>query len=190
MPLTRYLSVEVNEMWSRIVPAAMLMMALAQGCAVDAEESPASAADDAGGAGGTGTALCEGCGGLGGEATAAPTFEEVVQTAFVATGCVTGCHDSKGYGGLSLSHTRGQVPDADLAYAALVGAISGSKECKGQPLVVPGAPEQSLLWLKMAAELDVPGIEVCGASMPKGTKHITEADLDLVEDWILAGAQR
>lgn len=177
-------------MWNRVTGALLALSVLGLGCAVDAEDGDSSSTEEGeGGAGGAGEP-CPDCGGAGGAAPSGPTFDEVFEVAFVTTGCVYGCHDETARGGLTLSPTESAAPDANLAYAALVGVVSSSESCGGQPLVVPGVPEQSLVWLKMAAELGVPGIEVCGAPMPKGTDQISQADLDLVEQWILAGAPR
>lgn len=56
---------------------------------------------------------------------------------------------------------------------------TGTGLCDGQPLVVPGDPEASLLWRKVA-----PGVEVCGNKMP-GPQGLPPEQAELIRTWIL-----
>jgi hypothetical protein len=78
-------------------------------------------------------------------------------------------------------HT-GDEGDVEAAYAALVGPTSVSKGCTGHPLVVPGKPEESLLYVKLTAT------PPCGARMPFGNGALPEAQIEMVRSWIAAGA--
>lgn len=66
---------------------------------------------------------------------------------------------------------------ADL-YTTLTTRSSG-----GYAYIVPGDPEQSLLWLKVAE-----GTAPYGARMPLRLDPLSEAQLTQVRDWITAGA--
>jgi hypothetical protein len=79
-------------------------------------------------------------------------------------------------------HT-GTEGDVAAAYAALVGQTSTSKDCAGKSLVVPGKPEESLLYTKLTAT------PPCGARMPFGGGALPEAQLEMVRSWIAAGAK-
>jgi hypothetical protein len=106
------------------------------------------------------------------------TFARVYDEVLVPTGCTTGtCHGS-GAGHLVLT-------TADISYERLVNVPPFDMTC-GTPLrVLPGDPDQSRLWRKVA-----PGIEVCGAKMPKGRPALTDTQAELVKRWIAAGAPR
>jgi hypothetical protein len=56
--------------------------------------------------------------------------------------------------------------------------------------VVPGDPDHSLLYLKLQAKVQGLINAVCGDPMPQSDMYlpITQAQLDAVHDWILAGA--
>lgn len=71
--------------------------------------------------------------------------------------------------------------DIQTAYAALMGA-TGHGDCESMPYIVPGDPSTSLLYLKLD------GIPPCGSRMPLGGSQLSQADLDMVHSWILAGA--
>ena len=72
--------------------------------------------------------------------------------------------------------------DQATAYAALVGPVSASSRCMGRPLVVPGHPESSLLYLKLSPN------PPCGNRMPLGGTPFTDVQLEMVRSWIAAGA--
>jgi hypothetical protein len=76
----------------------------------------------------------------------------------------------------------GAEGEVHTAYAALVGQTSVSKDCAGKALVVPGKPEESLLYTKLSAT------PPCGAEMPFGGGALPEAQVEMVRSWIAAGA--
>lgn len=78
-------------------------------------------------------------------------------------------------------HT-GDEGDVAAAYAALVGQTSISRDCAGKSLVVPGKPEESLLYTKLTAK------PPCGARMPFGGGALPDAQIEMVRSWIAAGA--
>ena len=71
------------------------------------------------------------------------------------------------------------------AYAALVGVASVSAKCgsTGKKLVAPGEPSSSLFYLKCVAS------PACGDRMPQGSTPLTDAQLEMIRSWILAGAK-
>ncbi|HEY4181855.1 MAG TPA: hypothetical protein VGM90_33660 [Kofleriaceae bacterium] len=74
--------------------------------------------------------------------------------------------------------------DQTTAYPALMD-ISHSAKCGDTyTLIVPGDPDASLVYQKLA--LDPPP---CGDRMPLGNDAISKTKLKLVRDWILAGAK-
>jgi hypothetical protein len=72
--------------------------------------------------------------------------------------------------------------DAAETYAALLSTTSTSDACAGRSVVVPGDPEQSLLFLKIA------GQPPCGNRMPLGGSALTTAQVEMIRSWIAAGA--
>lgn len=149
------------------------------------------------GAGGAGEAEAPGGGGggTGGDLSACtgtdvPTFDAVFEQLLVGRGCVHGCHDASSAGKLTLKPTEQGPADIEAAFAALIGATSTTSECGTWERVVPGAPSESLLWRKLAAEIPGSGVTTCGESMPKGAQQIDAADVDLVCRWIAGGAER
>ncbi len=73
--------------------------------------------------------------------------------------------------------------DQAAAYAALVAQPSTSAMCGGMELVVPGDPDRSLLYLKLA------GTPPCGDPMPLAGAALTATQLRTVRTWIVDGAQ-
>jgi hypothetical protein len=109
------------------------------------------------------------------EAEPGPRFAAIYKPVFVDGGCTNGyCHGGSG----SLS-----MRTAEAAYAALVGVRAGGADCAGAVRVVPGRPQDSLLWRKVA-----PGVTACGSKMPAGRESLAGPQLDLVRRWIEAGA--
>ena len=130
----------------------------------------------------------------------------VILCALVVTGCAPTSPPAtftEVYAAMFPLHTPGQCnychnrPPNDLsngmldtgdtraaAYAALVGPRSTSAMCGGDgyALVVPGSPETSLLYLKVA------GSPPCGDPMPQGGSALPEAQVEMIRSWIAAGA--
>ncbi|MFO0744861.1 MAG: hypothetical protein U1F43_04185 [Myxococcota bacterium] len=96
----------------------------------------------------------------------------------------TFCHGTRlPRGGFSLG------VDAESAYAALVDVPASNDLCTDPPhtRVVPGHPEQSLLYEKLS------GTQDCGDPMPSPNGEInpvpfTPEQLETVRSWIAAGA--
>lgn len=101
-----------------------------------------------------------------------PTFTDVY--AVISAQC-SPCHTGGGMfsGDLNMSTQA-------LAHADLVGvtATCGS----GNVRVIPYDSRSSLLWRKVAA------VDLCGARMPNGRTGLPMAQIDLIRDWIEAGA--
>jgi hypothetical protein len=80
-----------------------------------------------------------------------------------------------------------RLVDADVAYDALIDVASPN--CPGMVRVIPGRPEDSLLWRKVAH-----GEPVCGFKMPPqcfvDDCGIADDEAELVHAWIAAGAPR
>ncbi|MCY0989112.1 hypothetical protein OV203_18390 [Nannocystis sp. ILAH1] len=113
---------------------------------------------------------------------AAPSFAEVYESVFMQRGCLSNyCH-----GG---TQTELVMSDEAVAYANLVGSAATEASCDLSVRVVPGAPEESVLWRRVRpAALDAG--DMCAAKMPLGTMGLEEAEAQLVYDWIAAGAPR
>jgi hypothetical protein len=85
----------------------------------------------------------------------------------------------------------GDNPDAGLnllgegTYERLLTASSQKPD---MPLITPGDPTKSYLWLKITADTD----NIVGAPMPidplQGTRKLTEAELGDIQTWITNGA--
>jgi hypothetical protein len=74
----------------------------------------------------------------------------------------------------------------DISYANLVGKKARLQPCdkKGQVLVVPGDPNASLLYRKLA------NTQNCGGEMPLSSSgQLTAAELEIVASWIAGGAK-
>lgn len=124
------------------------------------------------------------------ESTNEATFTSVYLDVFCHVSCTNPyCHGSSGaWGNMDLSSS------IEIAYANLVGHRTGTDvpadgraTCRNSDLlrVVPGAPEQSLLYLKIT------GKAPCGTVMPPPDSDyslLTEAQIDHIRRWIEAGA--
>ncbi|MCO4762561.1 MAG: hypothetical protein KC502_13705 [Myxococcales bacterium] len=114
----------------------------------------------------------------------APSWSEVHKKIIIDNSCNNGyCHGGSA-GALSLSG------DAKKDHAALLAGKSndkGASKCSAAEFVVPGKPEQSLLWLK----LDAGAVHGCGKKMPPSSngKGLDPASSNLLKAWIAAGAK-
>jgi hypothetical protein len=90
-------------------------------------------------------------------------------------GCLTvACHEGPtAVGSVDLAPGR--------AYAELLGRGARAGPCAGQPLVLPGDPDASVLWKRLA------GSE-CGGRMPLGSPLLPAGELDAIRTWIAEGA--
>jgi hypothetical protein len=145
--------------------------------------APATAPANA--AGSTTSAAGAGSGSAGAAASSDPatTWSEIFDMMFpMATNarCIA-CHanpaNDVGNGNLHMGS------DKDSAYAALVGPSSSSSRCMQRPLVVPGQPEMSLLFIKVSES------PPCGSRMPIGGTPFNAAQLEMIRSWIAAGAK-
>jgi hypothetical protein len=69
----------------------------------------------------------------------------------------------------------------DRAYPELLTRRARAGRCGGQPLVVPGDPDASVLWKRV-------GGAACGASMPLGSMPLPAQAVDAIRAWIAEGA--
>ncbi|WP_170136278.1 hypothetical protein [Nannocystis exedens] len=111
---------------------------------------------------------------------AAPSFTEVYESIFMTNGCLAGyCHGNMA-GELLMT-------DEATAHANLVEVESSQVTCGLHVRVVPGAPEESVLW-RHVRPIALDEGDVCAAKMPAGSMGLGEADAQLVYDWIAGGA--
>ncbi len=112
----------------------------------------------------------------------AVSFDTLYETVFKPSGCTSGyCHGG-GSGGM-------QLQSAEQSYAEMVGVEATTAECEVTQRVVPGEPEQSMLWLRVQP-LAEGGTADCGNKMPQGSEGLSSEDAKLVYDWIKAGAKQ
>ena len=97
------------------------------------------------------------------------TFERVQTTVFDLSCASSGCHGGSAWPGLS----------AGEAYGSIVGVES----TQGLPLVYPGRPDSSYLYLKL-----LPDAPISGGRMPLGGPYLDPATLEIVRAWIEGGA--
>ena len=106
------------------------------------------------------------------------TFEAIQTVVFERHGCTQDvCHGSARQGGLDLR------PEA--AYASLIETPSlGSSLAR----IVPGSPDRSYFFHKLAASTRPGSFEIAGSPMPSGLPALSENELEAVRIWIKAGA--
>ena len=116
---------------------------------------------------------------------AAPGFRQLHASVFDKSCASSACHSGeKGVANLSFS-------DVESAYEHLLGSqpTLGSATLGGLGLVVPGEPEKSLLYLKMARKAEELEAQDLGAAMPIATgQKAGPKTLDAIRRWIEAGA--
>lgn len=110
---------------------------------------------------------------------AGPSFTEVFEAIFLEHGCTSGyCHGG-GAGGLDMT-------DEATTYANMVDVAATTAVCGLSVRVVPGAPEESVLWVRSRpAALDD---EPCAPKMPQGSTGLPDAEAALLNAWIAGGA--
>ncbi len=108
------------------------------------------------------------------------SFTAVYEQVLLPNGCTAGYCHGMGAGGLELT-------DEATSYANLVEVNAAAAVCGQSMRVVPGSLEESILWYRVrpAALDDVPA---CASKMPQGSMGLSEADAQLVNDWIAGGA--
>lgn len=151
------------------------------GSSQDASETGAPTGDSSGDGGTTEASSSTTASETSETGVAAPTFSEIHATIFAAQGCLSNyCH-----GGMA--HDP-ELLDEATAYANLVGVAASQASCGMSVRVVPGAPEESVLWLRVRPSALDDG-EMCGAKMPLGSPGLGDADARRIYDWIAAGAR-
>ena len=118
----------------------------------------------------------------GGDGAVAATFTNVYDNV-IAKRC-TGCHTTPT--GDGITEGKLDMTTKALAFTNLVGAPAAGPECVGKQVrVVPGKPDDSLLYLKVSLDDPAP----CDKKMPQVGAPLSQADVDLIESWINAGAK-
>ena len=108
------------------------------------------------------------------------SFTEIYEQIIMPQGCNSGyCHGG-GAGGLTMT-------DEATSYANLVEVDAMSMACSAAVRVVPGAPEESVLWLRARPAALDEGMP-CASKMPEGSEGLSDADGQLLYDWIAGGA--
>lgn len=128
----------------------------------------------------TGSASSSGDPGTGETGVAEVRFGDIYEQVILANGCNSGYCHGDGAGELEMT-------DEATTYANLVD-VSATKAACGQSVrVVPGSLEASILWYRVRpAALDEG--PACAPKMAPGTMGLTEAEAQLVRDWIVGGA--
>jgi hypothetical protein len=110
----------------------------------------------------------------------AVTFMAIYEQVILPNGCNAGyCHGG-GAGGLEMT-------DEATTYANLVEVAASTAVC-GQTLrVSPGSLAESILWYRVRP-VALDGGDSCAPKMPMGSMGLTEAEAQLVDDWISGGA--
>lgn len=110
-----------------------------------------------------------------GAAPIAPTFRQVYT--IIAADC-SPCHTAENDGDLDMSSRQ-------LAFENLVNEGASGSACAGggRVRVVPGDAEESLLVQKLE------GTQDCGGRMPRGRTALPTASIDVIKEWIEAGAK-
>ena len=109
----------------------------------------------------------------------AASFDSIQQSIFTPHCLSAGCHNST-------DQANNLVLEPGAAYANLVSArcFNQAAQTAGLLRVVPGDPDHSFLLIK----LTLAGASTLGSSMPLNQSPLAPADIDLVRNWILAGA--
>ena len=97
------------------------------------------------------------------------TFSMIQEQILGPSCALSGCHADFEFPRLSSSQ----------AYESIVGVMSSS----GQPLIDPGEPTTSYLYLKVIGDESIGG-----GIMPRGGPRLSAARIELLRSWIVAGA--
>lgn len=182
-----------RERWRRSRAAWGALLALCAGCSSESPGSaqvagspaPVMSAAESGTPGAVSaaepSAAVSGSAGAGASGSGKLSFAADVYERVIRARCGQ-CHsDAPSFGGLAM------FPGAMTAYSNLVGVPAGSEagyQCRNSGLarVEPGAPERSLLYLKLTAP-------PCGSKMPPAAfGQVTSEQVELVRQWIAEGA--
>jgi len=102
------------------------------------------------------------------------TFARVQNEIFTPSCAFVGCHGGS-------SPAQGQNLSAGQAYANIVNVPSNEQPSLDR--IEPGQPAQSYLWLKVTGDPSISGLQ-----MPRGGPQLSQEKLDLLRQWIEAGA--
>jgi len=117
----------------------------------------------------------------GGDGGAAPTFTQVYTTV-IEQRCMP-CHTTAAGIGVTMGHL--DMTTQAAAFMNLVNAPAAGIACSGKGTrVVPGKQDESIMYLKVSLDDPTP----CGAKMPLGLPALSQAETDLIENWIKGGA--
>ena len=106
------------------------------------------------------------------------TFAAIQTVVFERHGCTQeACHGSARQAGLDLRR--------DAAYASLIEVASAGSSLAR---VVPGSPDRSYLFHKLAASTRPGSFAISGSPMPSGLPALSEDELEAIRIWIKAGA--
>ena len=154
----------------------LAVLALALGCG-DPSRNQASGSTGGGEEGeGEMTGASEGEG-EGEAAEPFPGFESVFD---ILTGsCVGYCHDANA--------GQMQFMDEQTTYDSVMAGAATEAVCGLTDRVVPGDPENSILWVRIRAP--VAGDD-CAVKMPKDSPELSAEALQTIYDWIAGGALR
>ena len=112
----------------------------------------------------------------------AVSFTDIYEQVLLPNGCNAGyCHGGSA-GGLEMT-------DEATSYANLVEVTAVATLCDQTTRVVPGSLAESVLWYRVrpsALDADSPCAD--GSKMPKMSMGLSEAQAQLVSDWIVGGA--
>ena len=97
------------------------------------------------------------------------TLERVQTTVFDVSCASSGCHGGSAW--------------PDLSAGQAYGNIVNMESTRGFPLVYPGLPDSSYLYLKL-----LPDAPISGGRMPLGGPYLDAASLEIVRAWIEGGA--
>lgn len=159
---------------ARITAGMTLAIALTTGCSSSSGES----AKDAGKAH---DAASDGNDLVGATRTYAPTMTAVYGEILVTKCAQPFCH-------LGAAGSTPIFMDKESSYHALVNMPAGGTKCadSGATLVVPGQPDQSLLYRKI--ERPSP-MDLCGDPMPGGGQaQLDDGGIEQIRSWIAQGA--
>lgn len=150
--------------------------------ASDAASAPVLASTDASSAsdGGTAHSASEPKQGACGAGEFNSTFSAIQKVIFEGRGCThSKCHGDAKAGELDLR--------AEAAYASLIEV----KASQGSALrVMPGEPDESVLYNKLRAATEPGSVMVAGSPMPSGAPPLSPEHLEALRRWIEAGAPR
>ncbi len=159
-----------NELGFIVVGVVALFAAV--GCASEVTEgSGAAGGGGEGGSGGTGGSVVTGTT----STVTGPSFAEVYTKVLEPRSCTSGyCHGS---------FDGNLIAEMHATYLGILGGIADGEGCGNAKLVIPGDPENSMLYLKVSMTKPP-----CGERMPFSNVVLPASEIELIRAWIAAGA--